>query len=59
MTKIEPVNNEFFSAFNEEACDLCGECFYKCPVMEFTIEEAIEEMKRLLSGEKTNVLICF
>ncbi|MHA1234311.1 MAG: 4Fe-4S dicluster domain-containing protein [Promethearchaeota archaeon] len=53
MTKIEPVDKDFFSPFNEEACTLCGECFHNCPVMGLSIEEAIEEMKKLIAGNKT------
>ena len=41
MTKIEPVDIDFFSPFNEEACIPCGECLNNCPIMDFTIEESI------------------
>ena len=53
MTKIEPVDRDFFSPFNEEACTLCGECFHNCPVMGLSIEESIEEMKKLIAGNET------
>lgn len=57
MAKIEPIDINFFSPFNNEACTLCGECFVNCPVMDFSKDEAIEEMKRLISGEKTKKLL--
>ncbi|GAH55883.1 unnamed protein product, partial [marine sediment metagenome] len=53
MTKIEPIDRDFFSPFNEEACTLCGECFHNCPVMGLSIEESIEEMKKLIAGNET------
>ena len=45
---MEPVDIQFFSQFNEDSCTLCGECFHKCPIMGLTIEESVEEMKRLI-----------
>ncbi|MHA1488453.1 MAG: (Fe-S)-binding protein [Promethearchaeota archaeon] len=53
MTKINPIEIEFFAPFNKEVCTRCGECFHKCPVMQLSLEESIEEMKRLISGEQT------
>lgn len=44
MTKLEPTDIDFFSPFNKEACTLCGECFNKCPILNLTIEESIEEI---------------
>ncbi len=57
MTKLEPITIEFFSEFNKEACNLCGECFQHCPIMDFSKEESIEEMKRLQAGEKTKIIL--
>jgi Fe-S oxidoreductase len=54
MDKIEAIDSDFFSSFNEDACTQCGICFQKCPVMKIPLEEAKEEMKRLISGEATN-----
>jgi len=54
---MKPVELEFFSSFNEEACNLCGECFHKCPIMDLSIEESIEEMKKLIGGEKTEIVL--
>ena len=53
MTKIEPIDRDFFSPFNEDACNLCGECFHKCPVMKLTVEDSIKEMKKLIAGKET------
>jgi len=50
MVNIEPVDKEFFSSFDEGNCTLCGECFNKCPVMELSVEDSIEEIEgRLLA----------
>jgi len=38
--------------FKEESCDLCGICLNKCPVLGLSLEEAKEEMKRLIEGEE-------
>ncbi len=57
MTKIEPIDLSFFTAFNEESCNLCGECFHKCPVMQLPTNLAIEEMKKLIAGEKTKKVL--
>ena len=53
MSRLEPIDINFYSAFNEDACTLCGECFHKCPVMLLPIEESIKEMERLKKGEHT------
>lgn len=53
MTRIEPINFEFFSVFDEQACTLCGKCFNKCPIMQLPIDLANEEIKRLIAGENT------
>ncbi len=53
MNRLEPIDISFFSPFNKDACTLCGECFQKCPIMELSKEESIEEMKRLIEGQKT------
>ncbi len=57
MTNIEPVDIEFFSPFNKDACTLCGECFNKCPIMGLSVEESIEEIKKLIAGEKTKKVL--
>jgi Fe-S oxidoreductase len=57
MTNIEPIDISFFTAFNKEACNLCGECFHKCPIMLLPTELAIEEMKRLIDGDDTKKVL--
>jgi len=57
MAKIERVDISFFTAFNQEACTLCGECFHKCPVMQLPTDLAIEEMNKLIVGEKTKKVL--
>jgi len=57
MSKIEPIDINFFTAFDENACNVCGECFHKCPVMQLPIDFAIEEMKKLIAGEKTEKVL--
>lgn len=54
---IEPVNIDFFSPFNEDKCNQCGECFYNCPIMDLSLEESIKEMKRLKEGESTERIL--
>lgn len=48
MTEIKRI-----SAFNKESCDLCGLCLNKCPVMHLSIEEAKEEIKRLITSKES------
>ncbi|MHA2429794.1 MAG: (Fe-S)-binding protein [Promethearchaeota archaeon] len=57
MSRIEPVDRDFFSAFNEDACSLCGICFHVCPVMQLPIELAVEEMKKLIAGVETSQVL--
>jgi len=42
--------------FDYENCDLCGECLYRCRYLDLSRAEAVEEMKRLVSGEATRVV---
>ena len=57
MGNIKPIDISFFTAFNEELCNGCGECFHKCPVMHLPLDVAIEEMKKLITGEKTKKVL--
>jgi len=57
MTNIKPVGPEFFSEFDESACTLCGDCFNRCPVMNLSKEESVEEMKRLINKEKSEKVL--
>lgn len=40
-------------AFRKDACDLCGECLHQCPVLQLPIEEAKQEIKRLIEGKES------
>ncbi|MFX1573373.1 MAG: (Fe-S)-binding protein [Promethearchaeota archaeon] len=57
MSKIEPIDDNFFTAFDEKVCNFCGECFHKCPVMKLPIDFAIKEIKKLIAGEKTEKVL--
>jgi len=48
MSNFDP-----FKPFNRETCNLCGECFSKCPVMNLPPDEAKEEIKRLIKSSET------
>ena len=54
---VNPVSNDFFSDFKPDSCTLCGECFHSCPIMELPREEAIQEMKTLVSGKDTKTVL--
>jgi len=43
--------------FNEEACDQCGECFAKCPVLHLSQAEAQREIGRLIDGEESKAVL--
>ncbi len=53
MSSAFNLKPEKYYFFNNEACDLCGLCLNKCPVLELPLDEAKAEMKRLIDGEKT------
>jgi Fe-S oxidoreductase len=53
---INPINIEFFDPFDENACTRCGICLEKCPVMDFSEEEAKIEIKKIIENESSIVL---
>lgn len=55
--RLQPVNKHFFSDFKKEKCNSCGECLLNCPIMEFSIEEAKNEINRLLNGKNTKKVL--
>jgi Fe-S-cluster-containing hydrogenase component 2 len=57
MGNIKPIDISFFTAFNEDLCNGCGECFHNCPVMHLPLDVAVEEMKKLIAGEKTKKVL--
>ncbi|MFX0043564.1 MAG: (Fe-S)-binding protein [Candidatus Hodarchaeota archaeon] len=40
-------------AFRKDLCDLCGQCLHLCPVLQLPLEEAKEEIQRLINGEES------
>lgn len=48
MTEIKRT-----SAFNKELCNLCGLCLNQCPVMQLPLEEAKEEVRRLITKKES------
>ncbi len=54
---VEPVTIEFFGEFKTDACTVCGECLTHCPVIEYDIESAKAEMRKLIAGKKTKKLL--
>ncbi len=45
------------SAFNEEKCDLCGQCFHLCPVLQLSLEESKKEIKSLIEGKESKYVL--
>jgi len=43
--------------FNVEACDRCGDCFVKCPVIHLSQNEAQREIGRLIDGEESKAVL--
>ncbi|MBU4337874.1 MAG: (Fe-S)-binding protein [Actinobacteria bacterium] len=37
--------------FDKEKCDLCGDCLFLCPYVDYDRDEAVEQFRRLLEGE--------
>ncbi len=54
--KLEPITSNFFSTFKFEQCDECGECLTHCPIMDLSLNQAIEGMKNLIAGNPTKIL---
>ena len=52
MTEIKRI-----PAFNKEACNLCGLCLNKCPVMQLPIDIAKEEIKNLIEGKESKYVL--
>ncbi|MHA1413308.1 MAG: (Fe-S)-binding protein [Promethearchaeota archaeon] len=43
--------------FNFDACDGCGICFHKCPVLNLPIEESKKEIQRLIEGVNSKYVL--
>jgi len=42
--------------FIREKCDLCGDCVYLCPYVDYDREESIEQFRRLMEGETPEIV---
>jgi len=51
--RAKSSKNSSYEFFNRDLCDECGSCLRGCPVLGLSSEEAKEEIKRLIKGEKT------
>jgi Fe-S oxidoreductase len=55
--EIEAIDIDFFDPFDEDVCNLCGQCFYNCPIMDLSVEESVNELERLIEGKPTKRLL--
>lgn len=42
--------------FIEEKCDLCGDCVFMCPYVDYDREASIEQFRRLIQGETPEIV---
>ena len=49
-------NRERYNFFRLDSCTECGVCLSKCPVMQLSPPRAKQEIRRLINGEKTDIL---
>ena len=42
--------------FSQEKCDLCGDCVFLCPYVDYDREESIEQFQRLMEGETPEIV---
>ena len=49
-------NRERYNFFRLDSCTECGVCLSKCPVMRLPPPRAKQEIRRLINGEKTDIL---
>jgi len=50
---LDMIEKKRKSAFLVDKCDVCGECFHNCPVLQLPIEEAKKEVQRLINREES------
>ncbi|MHA1753487.1 MAG: (Fe-S)-binding protein [Candidatus Helarchaeota archaeon] len=48
---------QFSLTFKEDACDFCGLCFHKCPVLKLPIELAQNEIKSLVKSGRSKYVL--
>lgn len=54
---VEPMTDQKkYDFFHYEDCDLCGDCLTRCQYMDLSQAEAVEELKRLMAHEPTQVV---
>jgi len=54
---VKMTTGKRISAFNEELCDLCGQCFHLCPVLQLPLEESKKEIERLIKGKESKYVL--
>lgn len=42
--------------FKKELCDLCGDCVFLCPYVDYDREQSIDQFRRLLEGETPEIV---
>ncbi len=42
--------------FIQEKCDLCGDCVFLCPYVDYDREQSIEQFRRLMQGETPEIV---
>ncbi|MBN2025332.1 MAG: (Fe-S)-binding protein [Actinobacteria bacterium] len=42
--------------FIREKCDLCGDCVFMCPFVDYDREQSIEQFRRLMEGETPEIV---
>lgn len=42
--------------FKRERCDLCGDCVFLCPYVDYGREESIDQFRRLVEGETPEIV---
>ena len=52
-----PKAIDMFDPFKPDQCTLCGECFHRCPVLQLPLALAKAEIKHLLAGKETQVVL--
>ncbi|TFF87085.1 MAG: (Fe-S)-binding protein, partial [Promethearchaeota archaeon] len=55
--ELLPVNEDFFSEFEKEKCNFCGDCLNNCPIIDLSKEEAKRELENLISGQGTKKIL--
>ncbi len=44
-------------AFRRDRCNLCGQCFHLCPVLNISLSEAKEEIENLIEGKESKYVL--